>query len=239
MKNGKLSLVKGNENILLVDSETVNDNKIMVDFSGVVVNSNLIKKTSFSFIIKEVWENTELMQGKYASAEKIEIWKKQIENGTKKVVSIYQLIKFVNNLIKENDIKIFCAYNVGFDKSAYKNTLEYFNCYERANKIQFLKVIDIWKVVETFVNRDRYVRYCLKNKFLTAKGNCKTSAEIVYKYLSEELHFLETHIANEDIEIELDILRACAIRNHTFELGKKQFGFSICKLLQDKMLRLS
>lgn len=236
--NKKVYFRKGNLHCLLVDTETVNDNKIMVDFSGMITNGYMLEQEKFSFLIKEVWENEELMSGIYATNEKKTIWKQQLVNGTRQLVSIWDLIRFVNSKIKQYNIKYFSAYNAWFDKEAYANTLALFGI--KVDKIKYLKSLDIWKQIESFVNTDSYIKWCFeKGLFTDNKGlyNISTKVENVYRYLSELYGFTETHIANDDIEIERKTMYACMGKNGYYILGLQK-GYSIAKLLQPKTEKL-
>ena len=63
-----------------------------------------------------------------------------------------------------------------------------------------------------FCKSRNYLRYCAKRHFLTDSGNPKSSAEIVYRYLSSNDDFIEEHTALSDCEIEADILLAAIAR---------------------------
>ena len=217
---GNIISFKKKNYFLLVDTETVNNDRIIVEFSGMIINNNMIAQKRFSYIIKEVWESQSLMSGIYASQDKKIQWSKSLENGTSELVSIHDLVDKVNNLIKEYNLNILIAYNVGFDKDAYDRTLKHFDIY--ANKVQFLKVLDIWYYASILFISKTYVDFCVKNDFITPNGNCKTSAETMYRYLSYQYNFIETHIAKDDIEIELDILRSCVFKDHRPIIGVKQ-----------------
>lgn len=228
LKNGEKrgtikELFKKKENYLLVDTETVNEDRIIIEFSGTVINNNLLPQETFSYIIKEVWENKELMQGEFVVGEyayKIDAWKENLKSGKSKLVSIIELNDIVNKLIETYKIELFSAYNAGFDKKAYCNTLKYFKV--NFNRLQYLKILDIWYYASVlFVNND-YIDFCIENDFVTPAGNYKTSAEIMYRYLSCRYDFLETHLAIDDIEIELDILRCCAMIDNKPLIGIKQ-----------------
>ena len=57
------------------------------------------------------------------------------------------------------------------------------------------------------LNKD-YVKFCNKNGFITAKGNVMTKAEVVYRYLTNDIEFSEEHTGLNDCRIEYEILLA-------------------------------
>jgi hypothetical protein len=67
--------------------------------------------------------------------------------------------------------------------------------------------LDIWSaIVMTKCLSKKYVKFCKENGFMTEKGNCKTSAEVVYAYLTNNTNFVEEHTGLSDAKIEYDIL---------------------------------
>ena len=94
------------------------------------------------------------------------------------------------------------AYNCSFDKGMMTrlfddDTMTKINC----------DWLDIWSaIVMTKCLSKKYVNFCKKNGFMTEKGNCKTSAEVVYAYLTNNTNFVEEHTGLSDAKIEYDIL---------------------------------
>ena len=76
---------------------------------------------------------------------------------------------------------------------------------------EVFNIVDLWGLAcERLINIPKYKRFCLDNKYLTNSAlYFKTSAEIVYKYLNEDLDFEEEHTALSDSEIETYILAKC------------------------------
>ena len=51
-----------------------------------------------------------------------------------------------------------------------------------------------------------YIEFCKGHGFMTEKGNVQTKAEVVYKYLTNNLDFEEEHTGLADVLIEYRIL---------------------------------
>lgn len=67
-------------------------------------------------------------------------------------------------------------------------------------------IIDIWAVAcEKLLNNKRYKKFCIENGFIGSRY-FKTSAEIAYRYLNQDLNFIEAHTALNDAIIESEIL---------------------------------
>ena len=106
--------------------------------------------------------------------------------------------------ITEFDIKRIWAYNCNFDRSAIDRLL---NESQRTIINHTITWCDIIPAIlhTRLLNRD-YIEFCKSNNFLTDKGNIRTKAETVYKYLTNNLNFEERHTGLEDVKIEYEIL---------------------------------
>ena len=117
----------------------------------------------------------------------------------------YEYISNVDFIsIFENDLKIFNvkeidAYNCNFDKSSIRNLYE--------NRIMpDVEWCDIWsEVVYSRCLTKKYVKFCKENGFVTDKGNIKTSAEVVYSYMTKNITFCEEHTGLADCGIEYEL----------------------------------
>jgi hypothetical protein len=54
-----------------------------------------------------------------------------------------------------------------------------------------------------------YKRFCEENGFLTANGRLSMKAEILYRFISKDLDFVESHTGLEDVMIEKEIMAYC------------------------------
>lgn len=69
-------------------------------------------------------------------------------------------------------------------------------------------LFDIWGLAcKSLINTKKYKLNCLKNNLVSASGEFfKTSAEVTFRYLTQDYDFIESHTAFEDADIESDIL---------------------------------
>lgn len=105
--------------------------------------------------------------------------------------------------IKKNKIKKIYAYNVTFDKVTLKNLFDD-DFSETFKDIKFIDIIPI--ILRTNLLTKKYCNFCIANGFITEKGNIQTKAEIVYRYLFNDLTFEEEHTGLADVLIEYKIL---------------------------------
>ena len=100
---------------------------------------------------------------------------------------------------------VVCAYNAKFDYSVLNDNAQMYY------GVDFFKstteVVDIMTMsLATFMNTNKYVRWCMLNNLVTEKGNVRTNAQTAYAYLVQNVDFVEKHHALEDCEIEKEIL---------------------------------
>lgn len=111
------------------------------------------------------------------------------------------------------DVREVWAYNCRYDRVALAHTCEVLsNGFVRDFFPTGISVRDIWGAAgSTICATAKYVRWCMENGYVSAKGNPTTNAEIVTRYLTGE-DFTEAHTALADCEIELAILMAAKKR---------------------------
>ena len=105
------------------------------------------------------------------------------------------------------DVREVWAYNCRYDRVALAHTCEVLsNGFVRDFFPTGITIRDIWGAAgSTICATAKYVRWCVENGYVSAKGNPITNAEIVTRYLTGE-DFNEAHTALADCEIELAIL---------------------------------
>lgn len=134
--------------------------------------------------------------------------------GNFEVVSFAKIRNIINyNLYKYN--AILCAYNIAFDIQHIAKTAQYFGIPE------FFEVncdtLDIWHMAMSVLGTNKYIKFCMANGLLTKAGNIPTGAEPMYRYLTNNVSFIEAHTARADCEIESAIMIKCFNRKKHFE----------------------
>ena len=62
---------------------------------------------------------------------------------------------------------------------------------------------------QVICTQKNYNKFCLKNGFVSQKGNISTSAETVFAYINNDKNFKESHTGLQDVLIEVQILAHC------------------------------
>ena len=106
-------------------------------------------------------------------------------------------------VLKKYKVEKIYAYNSNFDKNSFKHLFE--TDFEKLdNMVEWIDIIPL--ILRTKLLTKRYCNFCISNGFVTEKGNIMTKAEIVYKYLKNDLTFEEEHTGLNDVLIEYEIL---------------------------------
>lgn len=122
------------------------------------------------------------------------------------------------------------AYNVKFDINALDKTYMRF-CNRHFNTDNII-VIDVMRVaIDTLINTDKYRNFCKKNNQMTEKGNYKTSAESVYRYINDDIDFIESHTALDDCYCEMNIFMKTLKQKKKINKGIEG---NLWKKIQDK-----
>lgn len=176
-------------------------------------------KQARSLCIQDVFSDSSMENAYYK--EKVPIYLRGLTHEAKSV-SEWTYIRFKTALellkadCEAHDVRTLWAYNVKFDLGALADTLWYLSnglADSLPQWLKDLKVRDIWDEAQIVTQTPKFVEWCLRNQYLTEKGNPKTSAEIVYRYLEGRNDFEEAHTACADCVIEHRILKA-VMRRH-------------------------
>ena len=90
-----------------------------------------------------------------------------------------------------------------FDKAALKRLIGEQNFTELCKKVAFY---DIVPMIMPKLLTKKYVKFCLKNRYITKANNLQTTAEIVYRYLFNNVNYIERHLGLQDALDEYQIL---------------------------------
>lgn len=190
---------------------------------------NIFLERSFA-VLPCVWENLQnCLQAKEMTHKNIQEILGDIENSTARKY-IYNSIEEVKKLLLNDFIKYkikeIWAYNAPFDKGSLKRLFgddwEMIN-----NMVTFYDIIPA--IVHTKLLNKNYVKWCNKNGFITQKGNIMTKAEIVYKYLTNNLTFEEEHTGLNDCRIEYKILLSAINSGKKIDRNEKRPAWRVFK----------
>lgn len=118
-------------------------------------------------------------------------------------VTIQAFTEFFFRLIEVDNITEIWAYNMVFDKAALKRLIGIQNFTELCKKVAFYDIVPM--ILPKLLTK-KYIKFCVQNKYITKANNIQTTAEIVYRYLFNNVNYIETHLGLQDAIDEYKIL---------------------------------
>ena len=202
---------------LTIDTETANnmDNPFVFDIGGAIHDKQGNVMETFSFIVKEVFYGMPDLMAECFYQSKLPMYRAQIEQGFRQVKSWYEIRTHVHKLCDKYSVKAIIAHNMRFDYRSTNTTQRYLT-YSKYRYF-FPKYIPLWDTlsmaIDTIVKQKTYIRFCENNGYCTKNGKPRATAEILYRYITNDVDFTESHTGLEDVLIEKEIFVKC-IRQH-------------------------
>lgn len=198
---------------LTIDTETTNgfDDPMVYDIGGCIHDKKGNVMETFSFIIYETFCGMKDLMASAYYAEKIPMYQEQIDKGERKIVKFTTAKRHIKALCEKYNVKAIIAHNMRFDYRSTTRTQRYLT----KSKYRFFLPygIPLWDTLkmaqDTICKQWTYKEWCYKNGFLTKNGRVRATAEILYKYVSGDIDFKESHTGLEDVLIEKEIFAKC------------------------------
>ena len=170
-----------------------------------------------SFVVADIFCGMKDVMKSAYYAEKIPMYWDDIKSGKRQLVSFWKMKKAFMDDVKEYGVKNVFAHNASFDVRALNNTIRYVT--KSRFRWFFPWSIEIWDTLkmarQTIGKQKTYQKWCAVNGYLTKhkKPRPQLTAEILYRYLTNDNDFKESHTGLEDVLIETKIMTHC-IRQH-------------------------
>ena len=164
-----------------------------------------------SFVNADVFlDEKELMKSSYY-AKKIPQYWEDIKNGKRILTGWRNIRKAVFETIKKYDVKLVFAHNMRFDYGATNNTQRWLTKSKYRYFFPYgVTICDTLKMSrQVIATMPTYKNFCIENDYLTKNGQCRLTAEIIYRFITGDNDFTESHTGLEDVLIEKEILRYC------------------------------
>lgn len=176
---------------------------------------NIYKTRSF-VVYESFCGMSDVMKSAYY-AEKIPNYWKEIKEGKRTIARFLTIWKVFKEDVKEYNINTVFAHNARFDLRALNNSIRYFS--KSKYRYFFSKNLEIWDTLkmarQTIGKQKSYCDYCKKNGYMTKHKipQVRLTAEILFRYISGNADFIESHTGLEDVTIETKIMVHC-LRQH-------------------------
>jgi hypothetical protein len=170
-----------------------------------------------SFVNSDVFYGMpQAMQEAYF-ADKIPQYQSDINEGKRKVLNTWGIWRQLRNDCERYHIKAIIAHNARFDVRTMNTTMRYQTKSKR--RFFFPYGIPIWDTMkmanDTICRKADYIKFCQDNGYMTnhKRPQVRKTAEILWRYLTGDNTFTESHTGLEDVQIEAQIFAEC-VRLH-------------------------
>ena len=190
-------------------------NMLVYDIGWVVTDKRARVYEARSFVCDEVFNHeTELMKRAYY-AKKIPMYRERIARGEAIVASMYEIRKTLLADVAKYSVTEIYAHNMRFDYGSLNNSQRWLTKSKYRYFFPYgVEICDTLKMArQVIANMPSYRRFCERNGYITANNQVRLTAEVLNRFLTQNLEFIESHTALEDVMIEKDIMAYC-FRQH-------------------------
>ena len=188
-------------------------NMFVYDIGWAVVDKKGNVYETKSYINRDIFMDEKALMDSAYYSDKIPKYWEDIKSGKRKVATWYTIRKDLADTMKRYDTKTVCAHNARFDDGATKNTQRWLTKSKYRNFLPYgTEVWDTMKMaLDVVAKTPTYKRFCEENGFMTKHKTPRSQvkAEVLYKYITGNLDFTESHTGLEDVLIEKEILAYC------------------------------
>jgi DNA polymerase III epsilon subunit-like protein len=200
----------------MLDTETTNDIEcpLCYDVGFSVINDEGKTLEKHSYVVADIFLDKDLMDVAYFK-DKIPTYWEDIKAGKRMLRRFATVRAIVRDVMAQYNIDTVIAHNMRFDYCSTNTTQRYLT----SSKWRYFfpygtKFVCTLKMARaTFGKDDNYIDFCKANNFGTKHGKPQLTAEVIYRYLTNNVEFVESHTGLEDVEIETEIFFACVQAN--------------------------
>lgn len=190
-------------NLIIFDTETTSLEKpFCYNIGYVIVDEDFNELVKRDFVCEQVWHNPMLFSTAYY-ANKRDIYVKAMRGRTTIMDKFGYICQAMIRDFKKYEVGAAYAYNSPFDEKVFNFNCDWFKC---NNPFDTIPIYDIRGYAHQFICDYNFKEWCEEHEQFTESGNYSTTAETLYRYLTQNVDFTEEHTALSDSEIETEIL---------------------------------
>lgn len=198
---------------VVLDTETCNslEEPMAYDIGFAVVDKYGKVYERRSYVVYEVYVGMrDVMQSAYYF-NKLPQYEVELAEGSRVMKSILSIKKELARLCKEYRVKAIMAHNARFD---YRSTTKSIRYTTKCEFKYFLPYgVEIWDTLsmarDTICKGTLYRQWCEENGYMTKDNKPQATAEVLYRYITGNKAFVESHTGLEDVLIEKEIFKKC------------------------------
>lgn len=191
-------------------NEVLPSNMLTYDCGWAIVDKRGKVYKTRSFINADIFlgEKDKMTSAYYA--DKIPKYWEQIHKGERVLTSFNKIHYTLLEDIAEYNVTEIYAHNMRFDYGTLKATTEWLNAPFKYFFPYGMEICDTLKMARDVLGAmPTYKKFCEKNDFCTKNGKPRFTAEIIYRFITKDVDFVESHTGLEDVLIEKEILAYC------------------------------
>ena len=190
-------------NIVVFDTETTSlDKPFCYNIGYAIFSENGDKLLEKDFVVEQIWHNIPLFSSAYY-ADKRPIYVKAMKARKTIMNKFGYICREMARDFKNYEISVAYAYNSSFDERVFEFNCDWFKC---INPFDNVNVIDIRGNVHKYLINDEYKTFCNSHNFYTESGCYSSTAENIYRFITNDIEWNEDHTALSDSLIEGEIL---------------------------------
>lgn len=243
--------------VMVIDTETANtiqlengkldmSNVLIYDCGWAVVDTKGHIYETASFVNRDIFVDERALMNTAYYASKIPLYVDDLRAGRRIMANTYEIRQKMLDTIEKYGIKAVAAHNARFDY----NALNILQRYITSSKYRYwfpLNSVEIWDTLkmsqDVICKMPTYKKFCEEHGYKTLNNQCKKTAEILYRFISGNNDFVESHTGLEDVLIEAEIMFYCfrqhkPMRKRLFEEQKEhpeltKFQIDLTKSLKE------
>ena len=205
-------MIEKTDRVMIIDTETTNDIDCPIVYDVGFEVFDLCGNTfaSESFVNADVFLDKSLMESAFF-ADKIPAYWEDIQKGKRRLAKWSTIKRSIRQVCEAYGVRYVCAHNAAFDNRALNTTQRLITTSKYRYFLPYgVEWRDTLKMARQILKNDSaYGEFCYDNEYLTSRGVRRYTAEIIYRFLSGDNSFEESHTGLEDVKIERQIFEFC------------------------------
>lgn len=203
--------------------EVTPDNMWVYDCGWVVTDKRGRVYEARSFVNADIFlDEKSLMRSAYYANKIPEYWQ-DIKNGNRTLTNFRNIRKALLQDMETYGITEIYAHNMRFDYGTLNNTQRWLT--KSASRYFFpygVEICDTLKMARDVIGKmPTYLKFCDEHEYTTKQGKPRFTAEIIYRFITDNTDFEEEHKGLDDCMIEKEIMAYCyrqkkKMRRHLF-----------------------
>ena len=196
-------------------NEVTPSNMFTYDFGYAIVDKRGKVYEKRSFVLADIFlDEKALMKSAYYSNKIPKYWE-DIKNGSRTLTTFAKARKTFLADLENYGVEEAYAHNMRFDYGTLNTTQRWLT----KSKFRYffpknIVICDTLKMARQVLGKmPTYRKFCEENGYLTKNGQLRFTAEIIYRFITKDNDFVESHTGLEDVMIEKEILAYC-FRQH-------------------------